>query len=88
MHVERDVHPVEILGDFCGHIVPGSFPFDCHVALVYVGNRLGLYFDGDIIIGEEAYLRDMARRYTDAVLGSRKEEDDARDGTSRSPICA
>ena len=70
--MEKEVYPVEILADFCGHIVPGWFPFECHVALVEIGTRLGLYLDGDLMIGEEAYLRETAGRYTDAVLGSRE----------------
>ena len=67
----RQIREVEILADFCGHLSPGWFPFECHVAILQIGNHLGLEVDSDIIIGEEAYLRETARLYIDAVLGPR-----------------
>ncbi len=67
----RQIREVEILADFCGHMSPGWFPFECRVAIVQIGTHLGLAADGDIIIGKEAYLRETARLYIDAVLGAR-----------------
>ena len=70
--MERQVRVVEILADFCGHISPGWFPFDCHVAIVAIDDQAGLYCDGDLIIGEEAYLQATARRYIEAMLGTKQ----------------
>lgn len=59
----------EILSDFCGHHVPGWLPFECHVALVQIGAHTGLYLDGNLIIGEETYLKDTAQRYIAVMIG-------------------
>ncbi len=68
--MEPHIHVVEVLLDVCGHISPGWLPFACHVALVQIGTSTALFLDGDLVIGDEAYLRDTARLYVDAVFGS------------------
>lgn len=68
MYLQRHIREVEILMDFCGHISPGWLPFDCHVAIVEINNQTGLDCNGNLIIGEEAYLRETARLYIEAVL--------------------